>query len=70
MSGSEEPTRLGVSPWSFDLNDLNKISPNRREWGQLWVLLSESAETIDLAGFAELACGSDQPIRARRAGSR
>ena len=63
MSGSEEPTRLGVSPWSFDLNDLNQASPSRREWGQLWVLLSESAETIDLAGFAELACGSDQPIQ-------
>ena len=63
LSGSDQPTRLGVSPWSFDLNNLNQANPTRREWGQLWVLLSESSETIDLAGFAELACGSDEPIQ-------
>ncbi len=63
LSGSDEPTRLGVSPWSFDQDALTQACPSRREWGQTWVLLSESSETVDLAEFADLACGSDAAVQ-------
>lgn len=55
-------TRLGVFPWTFNEQDLEKASPGCRDWGETWVLLLESSETADLASFAELACGSDAVI--------
>ena len=61
--GDVDPSsRLGVFPWTFDEDDLVQASPNCRDWGEAWVLIRESEETIDLAGFAELACGTDAAI--------
>ena len=61
--GDVDPSsRLGVFPWTFDEEDLVQASPNCRDWGEAWVLIRESEETIDLAGFAELACGTDAAI--------
>ena len=61
--GDVDPSsRLGVFPWTFDEEDLVQASPNCRDWGEAWVLILESGETIDLAGFAELACGTDAAI--------
>ena len=55
-------SRLGVFPWSFNENDLELSSLARREWGELWVLMLESPETLDLAEFSELICGSDAAV--------
>ncbi len=55
-------SRLGIFPWTFDEEDLAQASPNCRDWGEAWVLIRESGETIDLAGFTELVCGSDSAI--------
>ena len=61
--GDVDPSsRLGVFPWTFDEEDLVQASPNCRDWGEAWVLIRESEETIDLAGFTELACGTDAAI--------
>ena len=61
--GDVEPSaRLGGFPWTFDEEDLAQASPNCRDWGEAWVLIRESEETIDLAGFTELACGTDAAI--------
>ncbi len=63
LPGDVDPsTRLGVSPWSFNEIDLEHNCPSRREWGELWVLMLESSETIDLAEFSELVCGSDAAV--------
>ena len=63
LSGDvDASTRLGVFPWSFNEQDLEQASPSRRDWGEAWVLILESSETVDLAGFAELACGADAVI--------
>ncbi len=63
LPGDVEPSaRLGVFPWTFDNSDLEQASPNSRDWGETWVLLLESDEAIDLASFAELACGADEAI--------
>lgn len=61
-SDVDPSTRLGVFPWAFDDNALQQASPNSRDWGETWVLLLESDEPIDLASFAELACGTDEAI--------
>ena len=53
---------LRVSAWPFNEQDLDQSSPSCRDWGETWVLMLESAETVDLAGFAELACGSDAVV--------
>ena len=50
--------KLGVFPWEFDEQDLSKACLTRREWGQAWVLLSESSETVELSEFADLVHGS------------
>jgi len=50
--------RLGVFPWGFTEDDLKSISLKHRDWGQAWVLLSESNETLDLEDFADLVHGS------------
>ena len=61
--GDVDPsTRLGVFPWTFDEEELAQASPNCRDWGEAWVLILESDETVDLAGFAELACGTDAAL--------
>ena len=61
--GDVDPSsRLGVFPWTFDEEDLVQASPNCRDWGEAWVLILESGETVDLSGFAELACGTDAAI--------
>ena len=63
LSGDVDPSaRLGVFPWAFNQQDLDQASPSRRDWGEAWVLMLESSETADLAGFAELACGDDSVI--------
>jgi len=63
LSGDLDPSaRLGVFPWTFNQQDLNQSSPNCRDWGEAWVLILESSETVDLAEFAELACGSDAAV--------
>ena len=60
LPGDVDPsTGLGVSPWTFNEQDLDESSPSCRDWGETWVLMLESAETVDLTGFAELACGTD-----------
>ena len=63
LPGDVDPsTGLGVSPWTFNEHDLQECSPNCRDWGETWVLLLESTETVDLADFAELACGTDSVL--------
>ena len=58
----DPPVRLGGFPWTFDAEDLAQASPNCRDWGEAWVLILESDETVDLTQFAELACGTDAAI--------
>ena len=58
----DPPVRLGIFPWTFDAEDLAQASPNCRDWGEAWVLILESDETVDLTQFAELACGTDAAI--------
>ena len=60
--GDEPPSRLGVFPWTFTETELKQASPNRREWGAAWVLLLESAETVELGSFADLVYGSDTAL--------
>ncbi|QNG28404.1 RNB domain-containing ribonuclease [Synechococcus sp. HK01-R] len=58
-SGASAPPRLGVSPWQFDEQSLANHRPMRREWGETWVLLHESGETLELNEFAGLVCAED-----------
>ena len=63
LPGDVDPSsRLGVFPWSFNEDDLELSSLVRREWGELWVLMLESSETVNLAEFSELVCGSDAAV--------
>ena len=54
--------KLGVFPWEFDEQALSKACLNRRDWGQAWVLLSESSETVELPDFADLVYGSREAL--------
>ncbi|KZR88032.1 Exoribonuclease 2 [Synechococcus sp. MIT S9509] len=63
LPGDVDPSaRLGAFPWTFSQQDLDQSSPSCRDWGEAWVLILESGETVDLAGFAELACGIDAAV--------
>lgn len=61
-SGVDPPARLGVFPWSFSPEQLREASPRRRDWGQAWVLLTDTDETLDLAGFASLVGAADSAV--------
>lgn len=54
--------KLGVFPWEFDEQSLSKACLNRRDWGQAWVLMSESSETVELLDFADLVYGSREAL--------
>ena len=54
--------KLGVFPWEFDEQALSKACLNHRDWGQAWVLLSESNETVELPDFADLVYGSREAL--------
>ena len=62
-SGADAPQRLGASPWALKPEDLNDAGLTRRSWGATWLLLLESAETLEIRDFADLACGGTEPAQ-------
>ena len=61
-SSTDVAGKLGVFPWEFDEQALSKACLNHRDWGQAWVLLSESNETVELPDFADLVYGSREAL--------
>ena len=62
-SGADVPQRLGASPWNLRPESLQHAGLSRRAWGQSWLLLLESDETVALADFADLVCGGTEPAQ-------
>jgi exoribonuclease-2 len=62
-SGADAPQRLGASPWNLRPESLQQAGLSRRAWGEAWILLLESAETVALADFADLVCGGTAPVQ-------
>ena len=54
--------KLGVFPWDFNEQSLNSARLMHRDWGQAWVLLSESNEIVALTDFADLVYGSQDAL--------
>ena len=61
-SSSDVAGRLGAFPWEFTEKDLLSASLKRRDWGQAWVLLSESNQTTELEEFADLVYGTSDAL--------
>jgi exoribonuclease-2 len=57
------PQRLGALPWALKPEALAQAALSRRAWGAAWLLLLESDETVALADFADLVCGSTEPAQ-------
>jgi exoribonuclease II len=57
--GVDPPQRLGVSPWNLSADALQAARPERRAWGAAWLLLLEAGDSVTLAEFSDLVCGSD-----------
>jgi exoribonuclease-2 len=62
-SGHDVPQRLGALPWALKPEALAQAALSRRAWGAAWLLLLESDETVALADFADLVCGSTEPAQ-------
>ena len=62
-SGADAPQRLGASPWNLRPESLQQACLSRRAWGEAWVLLLESDETVALEEFADLVCGGTEPAQ-------
>ena len=61
-AGVDPPQRLTISPWGLDAASLAAAAPPRRAWATAWLLLRETGESIPLAAFTDLLCGSVQPL--------
>jgi exoribonuclease-2 len=62
-SGVDTPQRLGASPWNLRPESLQQVCLSRRAWGEAWLLLLESDETVALDEFADLVCGGTEPAQ-------
>ena len=62
-SGADAPQRLGASPWNLRAEALQQAGLSRRAWGEAWLLLLESDETVALGEFADLVCGGTSPAQ-------
>ena len=62
-SGADAPQRLGASPWNLRAEALQQAGLSRRSWGEAWLLLLESDETVALGEFADLVCGGTSPAQ-------
>ena len=62
-SGHDVPQRLGALPWALKPEALAQAAFSRRAWGAAWLLLLESDETVALGDFADLVCGSTEPVQ-------
>jgi exoribonuclease II len=62
-SGADAPQRLGASPWNLRPESLQQSCLSRRAWGEAWLLLLESDETVALEEFADLVCGGTEPAQ-------
>ena len=62
-SGADAPQRLGASPWNLRAEALQQAGLSRRSWGEAWLLLLESDETVALSEFADLVCGGTSPAQ-------
>ncbi|MFM7086134.1 MAG: ribonuclease catalytic domain-containing protein [Cyanobium sp.] len=60
-AGEDPPQRLGASPWPFTAEALQAARPSLRSWGEAWLLLLESDESLDLEAFTDLVCGGTRP---------
>lgn len=56
-------TRLDAHPWRITASALEQARPSHRDAGSAWILLIESAESIDLAGFSDLVAAGHAPIQ-------
>jgi len=62
-AGADAPAKLGVFPWSLDAESLESARPPRRSWGQAWVLIQESGETLEIGEFSRLVGSGDTPLQ-------
>ena len=62
-SGADAPQRLGASPWNLRPESIQQDCLSRRAWGEAWLLLLDSGETVALREFADLVCGGTEPAQ-------